>query len=204
MSALQTSGSQANGLRLAAICGSVRSGNFTAKALDLCIDEARQHAAVDRIEVIDVSQLGLLPPGLETAPERLETMVETVRQANGVILSTPEYHGSYSSTIKLIIDNLGFPSVLSGKAVVLLGVAAGRIGAIKALEHLRSVCSHVGALVLPGPVSLAGVQRLFDAEGRCLDAKTEQQVRALSHRLIDYLVTTTCPEEASADSIHGN
>ena len=61
--------------------------------------------------------------------------------------------------MKLLIDNLGFPSALSGKPVALLGVAAGRIGAIKALEHLRSVASHVGAQVLPGPVSVASVGR---------------------------------------------
>ena len=59
---------------------------------------------------------------------------------------------------KLVIENLGFPSVLAGKPVALVGVAAGRIGAIKSLEQLRGVCSHVGALVLPGAVSVAGVR----------------------------------------------
>ena len=63
---------------------------------------------------------------------------------------------------KLIIENLGFPSVLATKPVALLGVAAGQIGAIKSLEQLRSVLSHVGAIVLPGPVSVAGVQGVFD------------------------------------------
>ena len=48
-----------------------------------------------------------------------------------------------------MIENMGFPSVLAGKPVSLLGVAAGRIGAIKSLESLRGVCSHIGAIVLP-------------------------------------------------------
>ena len=74
-----------------------------------------------------------------------------------VILATPEYHGSFAAMMKLVIENLGFPSTLAGKPVALLGVAAGRIGAIKSLEQLRSVCSHVGAIVLPGPVSVANV-----------------------------------------------
>ncbi|MFQ5802331.1 MAG: hypothetical protein ACE5JQ_05465 [Candidatus Methylomirabilales bacterium] len=42
--------------------------------------------------------------------------------------------------IKLVIKNMGFPSVLVGNPVALLRVAAGAIGVIKALEHLRSVC----------------------------------------------------------------
>ena len=77
---------------------------------------------------------------------------------------------------KLIIENLGFPSVLASKPVALVGVAAGQIGAIKALEHLRSVLSHVGAIVLPGPVSVAGVQNVFDEEGRCVDEAIEKNV----------------------------
>lgn len=188
-------------LALTAICGSVRPNSFTAKTLELCIDEARQQPAVGRVEVIDPRHLDLRPPGLENEPQRLEPMIAKVRQADGIILSTPEYHGSYSSTVKLIIDNLGFPSPMSGKAVVLLGVAAGQIGAIKALEHLRSVCSHVGAIVLPGPVSVAGVQRLFDSEGRCSDEATEQRMRSLSHKLIDYLLDTTCPDEAFEETV---
>ncbi len=37
---------------------------------------------------------------------------------------------------------------MSGKPVALLGVAAGSIGAIKSLEHLRGVVSHIGGLAL--------------------------------------------------------
>ena len=87
-----------------------------------------------------------------------------------MVFSTPEYHGTHSSAAKLIIENLGFPSVLAGKPVALVGVAAGQIGAIKALEHLRSVLSHVGAIVLPGPVSVPGVQNVFDEKD---DASTK-------------------------------
>ena len=90
------------------------------------------------------------------SPE-VDEFVEKVSRATGVIFATPEYHGSFSSVTKLAIENLGFPSVISGKPVALLGVAAGAIGAIKSLEQLRGVCSHVGAIVLPGPVSVAGV-----------------------------------------------
>jgi FMN reductase len=97
---------------------------------------------------------------------------------------------------KLIIENLGFPSVLAGKPVALVGVAAGRIGAIKALEHLRSVLSHIGAIVLPGPVSVAGVQQVFDDKGRCLDENIETLVRGVATNLIDYIDSNICPRMA--------
>jgi FMN reductase len=100
--------------------------------------------------------------------------------SKALALSTPEYHVSFSSVIKLVLENLGFPSVLSGKPIALLGVAAGQSGAI----------------VLPGPVSVAGVQRVFDEDGRCLDEGTEKRVRGVATNLIDYVRGSICPRVA--------
>jgi hypothetical protein len=41
-------------------------------------------------------------------------MVDFMPAAEGVIRATPEYHDGYSSVIKLVIDNLEFPSALKG------------------------------------------------------------------------------------------
>jgi chromate reductase, NAD(P)H dehydrogenase (quinone) len=77
--------------------------------------------------------------------------------------------------------------------VGLLGVAAGAIGAIKALEHLRSVCSHIGAIVLPLPVSVPYVQRVFDVEGRCPDPSVEKLVRTVATDLLHCVQQNICP-----------
>ena len=182
------------GIRIVAAAGSVRDGNYTKKALAIVLEELRQRENI-QVSEIDLSAVSLELPGRpETADAK--ALQEKVSQATGVVLATPEYHGSYSSTMKLLIDNLGFPSSLSGKPVALLGVAAGQIGAIKALEHLRSVCSHVGAIVLPGPVSIAGVHNLFDEQGRCLDESTEKRIRGLAGNLLDYIKGNICPRLA--------
>jgi FMN reductase len=102
-----------------------------------------------------------------------------------------------------VIENLGFPSALAGKPVALLGVASGQIGAIKALEHLRGVCSHVGAIVLPGPISIAGVNKLFDEQGRCLDEKIEKRIRSVATNLIDYIRGYICPKVALEQLVRG-
>jgi NAD(P)H-dependent FMN reductase len=174
-----------------AIGGSVRPNNYTNMALALVVDELRKQQKFG-VEALHAAELQLALPGLAPTADS-KRLHDLVTGAAAIILATPEYHGSYSSVIKLIIENLGFPSPLAAKPVSLLGVAAGQIGAIKALEHLRSVCSHVGALVLPGVVSVAGVQSLFDADGRCLDAATETRVRHLGTALLDYLSNSVCP-----------
>ena len=199
-----SNGRRRNHLELVALVGSVRPGNLTSMALELCIDEARHHHAVARVDAIDPKSLDLQLPGLEPDADRLAPVIERVKGCDGILLSTPEYHGSFSSTIKLLIDNLGFPSALAGKPIAMLGVAAGQIGAIKALEHLRSVCSHVGAIVLPSPVSVAGARSVFDEQGRCLDAAMEKRIRALSNKLVDYLLDTTCPDEPLETTVRGS
>ena len=183
------------GIRIVAVLGTARPGNYTSKALALVIDEIGKHENI-ALDLIDPAALDLPFPGANPDSAETKALQDMVSGATGVIFSTPEYHGSFSSMAKLIIENLGFPSVLAGKPVALVGVAAGRIGAIKALEHLRSVLSHIGAIVLPGPVSVAGVQQVFDDKGRCLDENIETLVRGVATNLIDYIDSNICPRMA--------
>jgi chromate reductase, NAD(P)H dehydrogenase (quinone) len=111
-----------------------------------------------------------------------------------LVLATPEYHGSMSAMIKLCIENLGFPSAMAGKPVALLGVASGRIGAIKSIEQLRGVCGHTGALVVPGAISVASVEAAFDADDRCTDPDTETALRGLAASLLTFMRDYVCPK----------
>jgi FMN reductase len=183
------------GIRIVLISGSVRPGNYTKKALTLVESEIRKHSDI-AAELTDPAGMSLPLPGTGGDSADSARLRESVSRATGVILATPEYHGSFSSVIKLVIENLGFPSALAGKPVALLGVAAGQIGAIKALEGLSSVCTHVGAIVLPGPVSVATVNRVFDPQGNCLDATVEKRVRSVATNLIDYIRGSICPRIA--------
>ena len=182
-------------IRIAAVLGTARPGNFTSKALALVIDEIEKQGDIG-VDLIDPATMNLPLPGQGPDSAEPKTIQELVSKSTGVVFSTPEYHGTYSSAAKLIIENLGFPSVLASKPVALMGVAAGQIGAIKALEHLRSVLSHVGAIVLPGPVSVAGVQNVFDEEGRCVDEAIEKSLRGVGTNLVEYIRGNVCPRVA--------
>ncbi len=192
----------ASGIRIVAVKGSVRPGNATSKVLDIVADEIRKDSRLT-LDIVDPANLDLPFPGEESDSDDARDLQELVKSATGVILSTPEYHGGFSSVIKLVIENLGFPSALAGKPVALLGVAAGQIGAIKSLEALRSVCSHVGALVLPGPVSVANVRTVLDAEGNITDERTEKMVRGLGTNLIDHIHSHVCPAVALEAMVRG-
>lgn len=193
-------GDNGAGIRIAIVKGSVRAGNFTSKAVALVVDEL-QRLKVGGVDVIDPAELNLAFPGMPAGRSRAEELRATIKAATGVILATPEYHGTFSSVMKLVIENMGFPSVLAGKPVALLGVAAGSIGAIKALEHLRGVVSHIGGIVLPGSISVAGVRNHFDEEGRVTDEKIEASIRSVATNLLDYTNQNICPRKCLEEMV---
>jgi len=185
-------------VKIIAINGSIRDGNYTGKALKILLDRLREQKNVT-VEVVNPSELRLPFPGGEGSEEAAALLEKIVKDATGVVLATPEYNGSFSSVTKAVIENLGYPSVLLGKPVVLLGVAAGRIGAIKALEHLQSVCFHIGAIVIPGPVSIPDIFEVFDKEGNCRDPKVKEQIEGLASNLLDFIRNHVTPAMASEE-----
>ena len=179
-------------IRIVVITGSVRPGNYTNMASAYVVDELRKHPKVS-VEEVHPGALNLPFPGNNPDSPATKQLQQIVGAATGVILVTPEYHGSFSSVMKLVIENLGFPSVLAGKPVALVGVAAGSIGAIKSLEHLRGVVSHVGGIVLPLPISIANVQKVFDRAGHIMEPPVEKIVRQAAANLLGYIEKHICP-----------
>lgn len=172
------------------ISGTNRPNNFTSLALGVVTSELKKLEV--EVVVYDAREMSLNFPGFPET-EDANRLQQSIEGAAGVVLASPEYHGSFSAMTKLIIENLGFPSVLSGKPISLLGVAAGRIGAIKSLEQLKGVCSHVGAIVVPGSVSIAGVQNIFDDQGRCVDEGSESALKGLAGGLHSFVKSHVCP-----------
>ncbi len=173
------------------ISGTSRPDNYTSRALGVVDDALKSRGVATRL--FDARELSLEFPG-HPETEDAKTLQQGVRDASAVVIATPEYHGTFCAMTKLILENMGFPSAFKGKPVALLGVAQGRIGAIKSLEQLRGVCSHMGGIVLPGAVSIAGVQKLFTKDGKCNDEPTKQALDGLAESLIEFLRTFVCPK----------
>lgn len=170
-------------MKIVTISGSVRANNNTDKALKV-VENYLIEVGVD-VKRIDAKELTLALPGHSDTEDSLK-IKEWVKDADGIIMATPEYHGSYSSVIKHIIENLGFPSTLSGKPLALLGVAMGQLGAVKSLEHLRSVAAHLGMFVLPKSVSIAGVHEVFDEAGQIKDDVLKERIEGLGRALVEF------------------
>ncbi|MFC7044210.1 NADPH-dependent FMN reductase [Halobacteriaceae archaeon GCM10025711] len=179
-----------------ALCGSRRDGSHTRTALRHALDAAADAGA--STELVDLDALDLPPfhPDEETPPAA-ESLLETVEAADAVLLGTPVYHGSYSSTLKTALDYCGFDE-FEDTTVGLLAVAGGTAFA-SALDHLRVVARSVHAWVLPTQV---GVPNVSDAveDGAIVDDDVARRVATLGEETVRYARIEPRPVEAGASA----
>lgn len=170
---------------IALINGSVQKLNYTGYVLGVVKDELKK-TNFSLIEV-NVKDLNLPFTGEDIENDDAPKLRELLKSADAYIVGSPEYNGSFSSKLKLMIENSGFPSMMKGKPISLVGVASGVLGATKSLEQLRTVFSHIGGIVLPRVVSIAEVEKKFDDGKNCIDSKAEMEMRLAATNLIDFI-----------------
>ncbi len=161
------------------LCGSLGHSSVTRRALQVALLGARGAGA--RTELIDLREWQLPFCGSEfTSVESADVarLQSVVQGAQGLIWATPEYHGSFSGVLKNALDLLSIED-FQGKMVGLLGVAAGSIGAINALSHLRTVGRQLHAWVLPQQVSVASSYGAFNEDGSLKSADVDKRLREM-------------------------
>ncbi len=171
---------------IAVLAGSIRKENYTLKVCNIIRDEI-EISGNYKCEILTLNDYNLALPGRTQNTTEVEKFRSKVAGAAGIIMVTPEYNGSVSSVLKIMIENLSYPSEVNGKPVSLVGIASGDIGAIKSLEHLRSICAHIGGIVLPKQASIPTVEDYFDENDNCTDEKIEKRIRSVPRYLINYL-----------------
>lgn len=164
-------------VKVAAICGSVRPGSCTRAALKIALQGAAEFGAEVRLLELDKYDLPIL--GMvdeQDYPDDVCRLRNEIAQAQGIILGTPEYHGSLSGILKNALDFLSARE-LEGKMLGLVGVAAGRGGAANALNSLRIIGRSLHAWVLPQEVSIGEAYGVFDPAGNIRDRRLENRLR---------------------------
>lgn len=166
-------------IRVVAICGSIREGSYTRMAADLALKGAQELGATTKLIDLRDYELAFCDGKEDESiyPDGVFRLREEIRQAQGILLATPEYHGSFSGVLKNALDLMGFEE-FEGKMLGLLGVSGGRMGAIHALNSLRSIGRSLHAWVLPDQVSIPQAWKVFDEDG-------EAQNEELSSRLME-------------------
>ncbi|EMA59038.1 NADPH-dependent FMN reductase [Halorubrum kocurii] len=177
------------------VVGSLRDGSYTRLGVDRALDGVRR--AGGTAELLDLREYDLPTYDADRDEAGDANAFKTrVREAEAVVLGTPMYHGSYSSTLKTALDYCGFEE-FEDKTVGLLAVAGGGFP-VTALEHLRSVCRALNAWVIPHQVAVPRAHAQFE-DGDLLDEDLDGRALTLGRRAVQYADIEPDPDSFEGD-----
>jgi multimeric flavodoxin WrbA len=104
-----------------------------------------------------------------------------LRDADGIIVASPAYHGTVSGVVKNALDYAqdlvsDAQPYFDGRAVGLIAVAGGWQAAGSTLATLRSITHALRGWPTPMAVTANSSQALFDPDGLLVDPGIEQQL----------------------------
>jgi len=175
-------------MRILTLSGSLRPASTTGRALQVAAEAAS--AAGAEVSGVELGNLDL--PFCDGRADESTYGGHTpdfraqVAAADGLLIGSPNYHGSFSGVLKNALDLLG-PDALRDKLVGLVVTARGDAGAMNTLNHLRHVCRWMNAWVIPAEVSIPRAQDAFDGSGAVQRDGLEAQLQTLGSELVRYV-----------------
>jgi len=171
-------------LKIVGIGGSLRPNSSSYQALAVAMQRVQALGA--DTQMLDLRQMQLpFCNGDDDYPDYPDVIKlrEAVAQADGLILATPEYHGSVSGVLKNALDLMSFDQ-LSGKVTGLISVLGGQSNS-NALNDLRVIMRWVHGWVIPEQIAIGQSWKAFSEDGKLLDEKLSQRFDQFAQSLVD-------------------
>ena len=96
--------------------------------------------------------------------EAFAEIQEKVSAAKVFVFIIPEYNGSYPGVLKVFIDACAFPASFFHKKAALVGVATGKYGNVRGVDHFTGVCNYLRMHVLPLKIHIPLIQTELNTE----------------------------------------
>jgi FMN reductase len=188
------------------IGGTTRPGSSSEKALRYALALAAAEGA--DVELFDGASINL-PMYAPESPERsegAERMVAALRRANGVILSTPCYHGSVSGLVKNALDYTEdmckHPEpYLDGRAVGLIVCGHGWQSTGVVLTAFRSIVHALRGWPTPMGVAINTLVERFDEDGVGLQEHTARQMAIMVRQVMEFAQLRSLLAKPSAPEV---
>ncbi|MFN8606480.1 MAG: NADPH-dependent FMN reductase [Vulcanimicrobiota bacterium] len=165
-------------MKIVALVGSLRKGSLNRALFHAAVGQAPQGMSVDLLEIDDVP-LYNGDVQAQGFPEVVTRLGQALRQADGILLVSPEYNYSLPGVLKNAIDWLSrLPEQpFAGKPVALMGASMGNLGTARAQYHLRQILVFLDPLVMNKPeIMVPAAHTKFDAELQLTDNSTREHL----------------------------
>jgi chromate reductase, NAD(P)H dehydrogenase (quinone) len=109
-----------------------------------------------------------------------------LKSTDKFIFILPEYNGSFPGVLKMMIDNSDVKSSWPNKKALLVGVASGRAGNLRGLEHLTGSLMHMKMIVHPNRLPISGIHTILDEAGTIIDPNTINTIQIQIDEFINF------------------
>ncbi|HYQ69260.1 NAD(P)H-dependent oxidoreductase [Actinophytocola sp.] len=173
------------------IGGSLRADSQSERALRIALDGAERAGAKTTL----ITGADLVLPFYDPAvPERSPSayrLVEEIRNADGVVLVSPGYHGTVSGLVKNALDYIedlreDRRPYLDARAVGCVAAARGWQAAVNTLTSLRSIVHALRGWPTPLGAAVNSADVRFEADGACSDEQVASTLRTIGAQVVEF------------------
>ncbi|MFD2444627.1 NADPH-dependent FMN reductase [Bacillus sp. CGMCC 1.16607] len=161
-------------LKVVGICGSLRKNSINK---DLLLYLSKLLPENYMFELGDLSEVPLYNTDLEEdLPIAVKNLAEKIKNADVVIISSPEYNSSITGVLKNALDWISRPvtgTPLSNKLAAIIGATPGMLGTVRGQLHLREILYAMNAQLIRRPeVLISQAPSKINDMGEIIDEKT--------------------------------
>ncbi|WP_019809804.1 NADPH-dependent FMN reductase [Saccharomonospora halophila] len=178
-------------IKVLGIGGSLRDGSQSERALRIALAGAQSAGATTRAVTGSALALPFYDAALDQRSPEATALVEAVREADGLVVVSPGYHGALSGLVKNALDYVedlrsDARPYLDGRGVGLVAVAHGWQAAVTTLDQLRTIAHALRGWPTPlgGAVNSAEVK--FDEGGSASDEKVVGNLRMIGRQVAEF------------------
>lgn len=136
------------------------------------------------LEIFDLKEIPLYNQDEEShLPASVALFKKKVKEADAILIATPEYNYSVPGVLKNALDWGSRPwgdNSWDGKPVALMGASQGLYGTLRAQYHLRQIFVNLNMYPLNKPELMVGLaQDKFDKDGHLMDDKIRKRLSEL-------------------------
>jgi chromate reductase, NAD(P)H dehydrogenase (quinone) len=132
-------------------------------------------------EILSLEDLDLLH--YNTAFETIEN--DILIPTTHFIIISPEYNGSFPGVLKMLFDTSRSHEIWFHKKALLTGVATGRAGNLRGMDHLADVLNYVKITVHPNKLPISAVNSVVGSDGKIIDKNT---LKAINQQLDEFIL----------------
>jgi chromate reductase len=184
-------------IRILGIAGSLRRESYNRAALRAATELVPEGASIETFELDGIT--GFNQDEEQNPPAKVVELKKRIREADAILIVTPEYNYSIPGVLKNAIDWASRPygdSAWNGKPAAIMGASIGSIVTARAQYHLRQMMVFLNMFPINQPeVMIGNASERFDVEGNLTDDATKEFIRQLLQNLVNWTRRIGQPHE---------